>query len=113
MTPSAPALPTEMRRCPFCGKPVAVCLNRCPFCREEMPEVRRVARAYKKEGRALMRRGLLYILLAAIIHYFAAGYSGLQLPIAVPVFVTAYLTPLLFLSGVGFEVYALYVYIRS
>jgi len=37
-----------------------------------------------KEGRAQMRRGLLYILLAVIIHSFAAGYSGLQLPITVP-----------------------------
>lgn len=60
-----------------------------------------------------MRRGLLYILLAAIIHYFAAGYSGYPLPITVPAFVTAYLTPLLFLGGVGFELYGIFLYIRS
>ena len=60
-----------------------------------------------------MRRGLLYILLAVIVHYFAGGYSAFQLPVVVPAFVTAYLTPLLFLAGVGLEVYGGYLYIRN
>ena len=91
---------------------VPVRLNRCPFCREEFQDVRSVRRV-QNEGRAEIRRGLLYVLLAAIIHYFASGHSGFALPIAVPAFVTAYLTPLLFLGGVGFTVYGLYLYIRS
>jgi hypothetical protein len=113
MSLSTPALPTQTRPCPFCGKPVAVGLSRCPVCREEIQDVRVVGRRYRAEGRAKMRRGLLYILLAAIIHYFAGGYSGFQLPIAVPAFVTASLTPLLFLGGVGFEVYGIYLYLRG
>lgn len=113
MTPSAPAAPGETRRCPFCGVPIAVSFNRCPFCREEIRDVRIVGRAYKKEGRVQMRRGLLYILLAVTIHYFAGGYSAFQLPVVVPAFVTAYLTPLLFLAGVGLEVYGVYLYIRN
>ena len=113
MAPSAPALPDDTRRCPFCGVPVAVSLNRCPFCREEIQDIRIVGPGYNKEGRAQMRRGLLYILLAVTIHYFAAGYSGFQLPLAIPAFVTAYLTPLLFLAGVGFEVYGIYLYVRK
>jgi hypothetical protein len=113
MAPSAPAAPGGTRCCPFCGVPVAVSLNRCPFCREEIKDVHSAGPAYAKEARAKMRRGLLYILLAGIIHYFAAGYSGFHLPIAVPALVTAYLTPLLFLAGVGFELYGAYLYVRS
>ena len=108
----APSSPTGTRRCPFCGQLVAIRLNRCPFCREEFQDVPSVRRVHN-EGPAQIRRGLLYILLAAIIHYFAAGYSGFQLPITVPAFVTAYLTPLLFLGGTGFAVYGLYRYLRS
>jgi hypothetical protein len=103
----------ETRPCPFCGKQVPARLNACPYCREAIHEVRLAGRAYASEGRAKMRRGLFYILLAAIIHYFAGGYSGYQLPVAIPSFVTMYLTPLLFLAGLGFEVYGVYLYLRS
>ncbi|HXY00890.1 MAG TPA: hypothetical protein VEI54_08205 [Candidatus Limnocylindrales bacterium] len=113
MAPTAPALAVETRLCPYCGKPVAVRLNRCPACREEIQDVRPAGRAFGKEGREKMRRGLLYILLAAIIHYFAAGYSGIPLPVAVPAFVTTVLTPLLFLGGVVYELYGVYLYMRS
>jgi hypothetical protein len=60
-----------------------------------------------------MRRGFLYALLAAIIHFFAAGYSGMNLPIAVPPFVTQVLTPLLFLAGLGMILYGTFLYLRS
>jgi hypothetical protein len=103
----------ETRPCPFCGKAVPARLNNCPFCREAIQDVRVGGRAYAKEGRDKMRRGLLYMLLAGIIHYFAGGYSSFQLPVTVPGFVTQYLTPLLFLGGVGFELYGIYLYLRS
>jgi hypothetical protein len=113
MAPSATALSAETRLCPYCGKSVAVRLSRCPFCREEIQDVRLSGRAYGRESREKMRRGLLYILLAAMIHYFAGGYSNFQLPVTIPPIVTMYLTPLLFLAGLGYELYGVYLYLRS
>ena len=101
------------RTCVYCGKPFAARLNRCPFCREEVPEVR-VSRSGGPDGRTQIRRGLLYMFLAAVIHYFAGGYSSpLQLPVAITPIVTSYLTPLMFLGGLGFTLYGLYRRIKS
>jgi hypothetical protein len=41
------------------------------------------------------------MLLAAVIHYFLGGYSEMNLPFAVHPAVKEYLSPLLFLSGLG------------
>ncbi len=105
--------PATARTCVYCGKSFAAHLNRCPFCREEVPEVR-LSRVRGPDGRAQIRRGLLYMFLAAVIHYFAAGYSApLQVPVFVIPLVTNYLTPLLFLSGLGLSLYGLYLRIKS
>jgi hypothetical protein len=61
----------------------------------------------------MIRRGLLYMLLAGVIHYFAAGYSGVALPVAVPSMVTQYLTPILFLCGLSLGSYGVYLRARS
>jgi hypothetical protein len=61
----------------------------------------------------MIRRGLLYMLLAGVIHYFAAGYSGVALPVAVPSMVTHYLTPILFLCGLSLGLYGVYLRARS
>jgi hypothetical protein len=60
-----------------------------------------------------MRRGMLYMLMAAVIHYFAGGYSAMKLPVQITSLVTAYLSPLLFLGGFGLAIYGLYVRARS
>ena len=74
----------------------------------------RVTRSSGPDGRQQIRRGLLYMFLAAVIYYFAAGYSApLQLPVAVTPIVTTYLTPLLFLGGLGFALYGLFLRIKS
>jgi hypothetical protein len=52
-----------------------------------------------------LRRGLLYMFLAGVIHYFAGGYSSMRLPVEIPPMVTQYLTPALFLLGLGFCLY--------
>ena len=111
MSPSSQEL--DKRLCPFCGKPVAAHLTQCPFCREAIPEVRVDRPAYAKLGRAKMRQGLLYMLLAGIVYYFAAGYSGLKLPVAIPPQVTTYLAPLLFLAGLGLALYGVFLQMRS
>jgi hypothetical protein len=105
----------ETRRCVFCGKNMAVRLTQCPFCREAVPQVQ-LSRRKGPDGRHQIRRGLLYMLLAGVIHYFAAGYGApFQIPLPVPVLplVTQYLTPLVFLGGLGLTLYGLLLRIRS
>ena len=112
MAPPSRNLSRDTKRCPFCGKSVETHLSRCPFCREAIPEGRVAARQFVAEGRAKIRRGLLYMLLAGIIHYFAAGYSGMRLPVEIPSLLTRYLTPLLFFCGLGMGLYGAYLSAR-
>ena len=103
------------RRCVFCGKQMAARLTQCPFCREAVPQVQ-LSRRTGPDGRRQIRRGLLYMLLGGVIHYFAAGYGApFQIPLPVPVLplVTQYLTPLIFLGGLGLTLYGLFLRIRS
>jgi hypothetical protein len=101
-----------IRQCVHCGKPVRTHLRQCPFCREMIPEVPR-PRRLGSDGRREIRRGLLYMLLATVIYYFAGGYSALKLPLAIPPAVTTYLSPLVFLSGLGLSLYGLVLRFRS
>jgi hypothetical protein len=97
----------ETRQCAFCGKRIAAHLNQCPFCREMVPQVR-LSRSSSGTGRVQIRRGLLYMLLAAVIYYFAAGYAKpLEIPVAMQPAVVNYLAPLLFLGGMGLTLYGL------
>src|SRR5262249_52630308 len=102
-----------MRGCPFCGKPIRVDASQCPFCREAIQQVHVKTRAFAAEGSAKIRRGLLYVLLGAVAHYFAAGYSGLTLPVAIPAVVTTYGTPLVLACGLGLIAYGGFLYLRS
>src|SRR5262245_27027226 len=104
----------DKKSCPFCGKPVSVRLDRCPFCREAIPTVQVGAGAGSgSDGRANMRRGLLWALLAGVIYYFAGGHSSYKLPVEVPSFVNVYLTPILFLGGAGMALYGVFQKMRS
>lgn len=103
-----------MRACVFCGKSMPAHLNRCPACREEVPKIRVSSPpSVRTSGREQIRRGLLYVLLAGVIQYFAAGYSAMTLPFAVPALVTAYLAPTVFLAGLGLLLYGFYLRLRS
>jgi hypothetical protein len=100
------------RPCAYCGKPVPSRMNRCPFCREEVREVHLSARP-GKNGRREVRRGLIYMLLGAVIHYFAGGYSAISLPYPLNPLVTTYLSPVVFLGGLGLCLYGIYLRMRS
>jgi len=80
-----------------------------------VPQVRlSSARSGTTDGRQMMRRGLLAVLLAAVIHYFAAGYAmPLKLPVDVLPIVANVLSPLLFLGGLGLTVYGLILRAKS
>src|ERR1700724_168097 len=100
------------RPCVFCGKSILAHLTRCPHCREDIPQVH-VPTRKRTGGRLEIRRGLLYMLLAGVIQYFAARYSIFTLPITVPPLVTAYLAPVVFLSGLGLLIYGFYLRSKS
>ena len=104
------------QRCAYCGKQIGASLKQCPFCREAVATVQ-VSRRSGPDGSRQMRHGLLYMLLAAVIHYFAGGYGApiFQIPLPAPVLplMTQYLTPLLFLGGLGLTIYGLFLKIKS
>ena len=103
----------ETRQCAYCGKRIGVHLKQCPFCREMVPQVR-LSRSGSQSGRQQIRRGMLYMLLAGVVYYFAAGYAKpLELPVAVQPAVTNYLAPLLFLGGLGLTLYGLILRAKS
>jgi hypothetical protein len=100
------------RPCVFCGKSMFAHLTRCPHCREDVPKVQLSSRP-RTGGRTQIRRALLYMLLAGVIQYFAAGYSGFTLPITVSPIVTTYLAPAVFISGLGLLIYGFYLRAKS
>lgn len=98
----------KQRQCGYCGKWVPEQATQCPFCREELGPVPVIQGAHPESGRVHIRRGLLCMLMASAIHFFAGGYSGIELPLPVLPVVTQYLLPLLFLSGLGLFIYGFY-----
>jgi hypothetical protein len=108
----AQGLAESTRQCVHCGKPVRTHLRQCPFCREMIPEVPRLRRM-GSDGRREIRRGLLYMLLATLVYYIVGGYSQIKLPLTISPAVTTYLSPLLFLSGLGLSLYGAVQRFRS
>jgi hypothetical protein len=112
MTASAERQITGMRQCGYCGKYAPSTRTECPNCHETFPNLPTVARS-RPPLRGEIRRGLLYMFLAGVIHYFAGGHSGMDLPIPISPVVTLYLTPLLFFGGLGFVAYGFVLRDRS
>jgi hypothetical protein len=105
-----------VRQCPYCGRLVTADWQQCPYCREALPAVPAVApRAAESRDRVKgeIREGLLCVLLAAVVHYFAGGYSKMSLPFPIQPIVSIYLSPLLLLSGLGLVVHSFFLRIRS
>jgi hypothetical protein len=108
------------RQCPFCGKMISELHSHCPFCREAVPPVPGSQAAMRAStgtggGNRKIRQGLLYMLLAGVIQYFAGGYGGafFKLPIQIQPVVTSYLAPLLFLCGLGLSIYGFFLHAKS
>lgn len=110
------------RQCPYCGKMISVSHSHCPFCREAVPPVpgsqtaaRRSVSFRNGDGNRKIRQGLLYMLLAGVIQYFAGGYGRpvFNVPVHIQPVVTSYLVPLLFLCGLGLSVYGFFLHTRA
>ena len=102
-----------LRECPYCGKLVYDQLTQCSYCRETLPETKAPRATAAPAGGDRIRRGLLFMLMAAVMGYFVSGSSGWSLPMPVPQLVGYYLLPLLFLSGLGLSLYGVYLRHRS
>jgi len=96
------------RQCAYCGKPVLKNTTHCPHCREVLPQVRVAPAVVVSRGneRSQILRGLLYMLLAVVVHYVLKRSGTLNLPFTVPP-ITLYLTPVMFLGGLGLALYGL------
>ena len=102
----------DMRQCTYCGKSIRRQLKQCPYCREAVAEAR-VTPSQRAGRPGEIRVGLLCMLMAAVMQYFAGGYSPMELPVQVISPVTAYLVPLLFLSGLGLTLYGFFLRVRA
>ena len=89
------------RQCPYCGKYISDALTQCPLCREALDAVPHVAGTGAEQGQRFIRRGVLYMVMAGVIHFLLGEYIPLQIPFEVPSFVGNYLVPFLFLGGLG------------
>ena len=99
-----------LRECPYCGKLVYDQLTQCSHCREALPEKRLPTTArVSSAGSHRIRRGLLFMLIAAAVSYFARGMSPWTIPVPVPSLVTDLLLPLLFFGGLGLTLYGIYL----
>jgi hypothetical protein len=98
------------RQCPHCGKDVFDQMTQCPYCREALGAIPSLRGRQGREaaGNLKIRNGLLCVLLGSVVHYFAGGYSAMQLPFPIQPVVTTYLSPLLFLSGIGLAFFGFY-----
>lgn len=94
------------RDCPHCGKAVYDQSTQCVYCREPLTPAPQVQTQNQGRyvGRSKVRQGLLCVLLAAVVRYFAGGYSAMQLPFPVQPIVTIYLAPVLLLCGLALTV---------
>jgi hypothetical protein len=96
------------RQCPYCGMNVTEGRAECPHCHAALPEIR-VTHHRNSHADAQIRKGLLYVLLAAVISYFAGGYSAMELPYPIQPIVTNCLSPMLFLGGLGLTLHGFYL----
>ncbi|MCI0403095.1 MAG: hypothetical protein L0212_06185 [Acidobacteria bacterium] len=94
--------------CPYCGKTVSDKLLQCPYCREGLsarPGARRAASG-GRQGVKYIRRGQLYMLLAAACYYLFGGYSPVFAPpFSIEPWLTSYVLPILFMGGLGLFIF--------
>ena len=96
-------------QCAYCGKIVSNRFPQCPYCREELvpATLRRRGGGDPLRGAREIRRGLLYMLLAAVCYFLFGGYTSLAIPFEFAPWVLEYGLPGLFLLGAGLLVFGI------
>jgi hypothetical protein len=91
------------RQCSFCGAFNPDTAQICSNCRESLVAASHAPShgGFSPESLAQIRRGVLYILLAAVLYYFFGGHSGIEMPVQISPIVNTYLVPFMFLCGAG------------
>jgi len=95
------------RQCPFCGVTIPESATQCYSCREPLTETR-LSGERGTAGGAEIRRGLLYMLMGAVVYYLTGESSPLPYSIPFAPILTQYLIPVLFLGGLGLVLYGLF-----
>jgi hypothetical protein len=98
----------DLRQCIHCGKLIRRGLAQCPYCREAQTEVSVTAQPIKTGSRGYLRLGLLLILLAGVVQYFAGGYSPIELPPEITSAAVTYAVPVLGVGGAVLILYSLF-----
>jgi hypothetical protein len=103
-----------LRECPFCGQRISDSFRDCPHCHETLPEIPRAggARVYAQKKRTI-RRGLLYMMVVAVIYYLFSPSSPLKLPVPFAPVLTTYLLPLFFIAGLAMVLYGIFQHVRE
>lgn len=102
-----------VRECPFCGKSISDAFRDCPHCHETLPELRRAKPASPSYRGGPLRRGLLYMMVVAFIYYLLSTNSPMKIPVPFAPLLTNYLLPLLFLAGLGFALYGIFLQVKG
>lgn len=99
------------RQCMHCGKFIPARATQCVYCKESLPELNpvRMTGGGASPGGSRIRRGLLFMLMAAVVQYFGGGFSGYTLPVGIDPTVLQYLVGGLFVLGLGFLGYGFYL----
>jgi len=103
-----------VRECPFCGRKISDAFRDCPHCHETLPELRVVNTSSSPSGRGgPLRRGLLYMMVVAFVYYLLSVNSPLKISVPFAPILTTYLLPLVFLAGLGFAMYGIFLQVKG
>lgn len=103
----------QSRQCPFCGSLVTADALACYHCRETLPQQTEGRIRNPAAGYSEIRRGVLYMVLAGVLHYVLQYLAAENLPFELPSLLTEYLTPFLFLGGAGLFLYGWILKLRG
>lgn len=102
-----------VRECPFCGKKISDAFRDCPQCHETLPEPRIVKSSSSSGKGGPLRRGLLYMMIVAFVYYLLSANSPLKISVPFAPILTTYLLPLVFLAGLSFAMYGIFLQVKG
>ena len=102
-----------VRECPFCGKKISDAFRDCPLCHETLPELRALKTSSSSGRGGPLRRGLMYMMIVAFVYYLLSANSPLKIYVPFAPILTTYLLPLVFLAGLSFAMYGIFLEVKG